>query len=136
MEPLELLERLAALVPAPRRHVLRYHGTLAPNSKWRSGIVVKAPAENEEVACKSSCKSSPKGEGPRSGWIPWADLLKRVFLEDVLKCPRCSGRMKIIATVTEPEVVRKILRCLALPADPPPAAPAKEREQAELKFEG
>jgi Putative transposase len=30
LDPLELLERLAALVPPPRRPLLAYHGLLAP----------------------------------------------------------------------------------------------------------
>jgi hypothetical protein len=30
VDPLELLERLAALVPPPRRPLLAYHGVLAP----------------------------------------------------------------------------------------------------------
>jgi len=45
MEPMDFLARLAALVPAPRRHVLRYHGTLAPNAKWRRLILPAAPAK-------------------------------------------------------------------------------------------
>ena len=43
--------------------------------------------------------------------------------------------MKIIATVTDPAVVRKILACIGLPARPPPVAPAREREQGEFGFD-
>ena len=63
-------------------------------------------------------------------------MLRRVFEIDVLKCPRCGGRMKIIATVTDPTVVRRILACIGLPARPPPVAPAREREQGKFGFEG
>jgi hypothetical protein len=35
MSPLELLQRLAALVPRPRLHLIRFHGVLAPNAKLR-----------------------------------------------------------------------------------------------------
>ena len=44
MSPLEFMERLAALVPRPRLHLIRFHGVLAPNAKVRSKIV-PAPAE-------------------------------------------------------------------------------------------
>lgn len=44
MEPLEFMERLAALVPRPRLHLIRFHGVLAPNAKLRSKIV-PVPAE-------------------------------------------------------------------------------------------
>ena len=33
MEPLEFMKRLAALVPRPRLHLIRFHGVLAPNAK-------------------------------------------------------------------------------------------------------
>jgi hypothetical protein len=39
LDPLELLERLAALVPPPRRPLVAYHGLLAPRARWRSAIV-------------------------------------------------------------------------------------------------
>jgi hypothetical protein len=39
MSPLELMQRLAALVPCPRLHLVRFHGVLAPNSKLRSAII-------------------------------------------------------------------------------------------------
>jgi hypothetical protein len=39
LDPRELLEKLCALVPAPRTHLLRDHGMLAPDAAWRSLIV-------------------------------------------------------------------------------------------------
>ena len=38
-EPLDLLARLAALVPRPRVNLTRYHGVFAPNSKLRARVV-------------------------------------------------------------------------------------------------
>ena len=35
-EPLEFLEKLAVLVPAPRANLVHYHGVVAPASKWRA----------------------------------------------------------------------------------------------------
>jgi len=58
-----------------------------------------------------------------------------VFATDALSCSRCGGRLKIIATITNPEVVRKILMSLGLPPRAPPVAPAREREQREFEFE-
>jgi hypothetical protein len=37
-EPLELLERLAALAPPPRRPLLADHGVVAPHASWRVAI--------------------------------------------------------------------------------------------------
>jgi Putative transposase len=39
LSPVELLEKLAALVPLPRVHLVRYGGCLAPHSKLRDVII-------------------------------------------------------------------------------------------------
>jgi len=46
-EPLVFLERLAALVPHPREHLLTYHGVLAPASSWRDLVVPPADDQSE-----------------------------------------------------------------------------------------
>jgi len=57
--------------------------------------------------------------GPRHR-TAWADLLQRVFEVDVLCCPRCGGRMRILSAITDPDVAHRILEWLELPARPPP----------------
>jgi hypothetical protein len=39
MSPLEFMQRLTALVPRPRLHLIRFHGVLAPNAKLRPQII-------------------------------------------------------------------------------------------------
>jgi hypothetical protein len=41
--------------------------------------------------------------------VDWSTLLRRSFSVDVLECPRCHGRLRMIAVVTEREPVRRIL---------------------------
>ena len=60
-----LSERLAALVPRPRLHLIRFHGVLAPNAKLRSKIV---PAPAERVSERSSEDAHAQGEIPRMSW--------------------------------------------------------------------
>ncbi len=56
----------------------------------------------------------------------WAELMKRVWELDVLECPRCRGRMKIVAAINSPNAIQKILNCLGLPSRAPAlAAPAR-----------
>ena len=57
----------------------------------------------------------------------WAELLHRVFALDVLECPNCCGRMRILAAMNPPEAIRKILDCLGIPSRAPPM-PAASRE--------
>jgi hypothetical protein len=48
-----------------------------------------------------------------------------VFELDVLACPRCGGRMSVIATIEAGDVMRKILGHLGLPTEPPSPLPAR-----------
>lgn len=38
----EFLERIAALIPPPRKHRHRYFGVLAPHSPWREAVTARA----------------------------------------------------------------------------------------------
>jgi len=51
--------------------------------------------------------------------------MRRVFDLDVLQCPRCGGRMSVIATIEAADVLRKILGHLGLPSEPPAPLPAR-----------
>ena len=48
LTPMEFMQRVAALVPRPRLHRIRFHGVLAPNAKRRSQVVPK-PAQKTTV---------------------------------------------------------------------------------------
>ena len=48
MSPLEFMQRLAALVPRPKLHLIRFHGVLAPNAKLRAMVVPQGPDESDE----------------------------------------------------------------------------------------
>jgi hypothetical protein len=64
----------------------------------------------------------------RPEYYRWADLLPRTFAIDVLACPECGGRLRFLATIEDRAVIEKILGHLALPVDPPTAAPARVTE--------
>jgi hypothetical protein len=125
-EPSEMMERLAALVPAPRFNLIRYSGVLAPSAAWRSLIIPKETITETETALRKSKWESGetvKDLPHRRRRYAWAELLKRVFAVDVLKCDHCGGRMRIICAVNPPDAVRKILDCIGLPSRPPPISP-------------
>ena len=58
----------------------------------------------------------------------WANILARVFEIDISKCVHCNGKMKIIALIKDPPVIKRILTNLGLSPIPPPLAPARIRE--------
>jgi len=121
MSPLEFMQRLAALVPRPRLHLIRFHGVLAPNAKLRPEIVPSAPVN-------ANAHSADHGETPHPSALArmsWARLLKRVFDIDIEQCPQCGGTLKIIAAIEDPAVITKILTHLGWSARAPPRSPAR-----------
>jgi len=129
LSPLELIEKLAALVPPKGMHLVRYHGVLAPSAVWRGQIVPPAQAVSYVVG------EDPKERAARRGrwrWIPWAELLKRVFAFDVFECPTCGGRTAILAYLTQASVVEAILAARGLRTSPLPRQPARLQGTFEL----
>jgi hypothetical protein len=133
LSPLELLEKLAALVPVPRAHLVRYGGCLAPHSKLRAAII---PTPRQRGV---------DGDASKMGtpYWNWARLLGRVFDVDMATClpPLCGrrepcdlpfcrrGSLRIIAAITQESVITRILRHLKLASVPPPIAPTRLRQE-------
>lgn len=81
----------------------------------------------------------PHAPGKWRGGRPrysWAELLKRVFLVDVLTCPRCGGERKVLAAIHDPAAIRKVLEALGLPFEVPVLAAARPPPpgQGEMEF--
>ena len=62
---------------------------------------------------------------PRAGGQMWADLMRRTYGFDVLACPRCGGRLRLVALIEQAAVIGQILRHLGLPTEIPAARPAR-----------
>ena len=127
-DPLEFMARLAALVPVPRANLIHYYGVLAPAAKWRASIVPESPEIEAGTCCHQNDRNEKKGR-PRN--YAWASLMSRVFEIDVLKCPDCSGRLRILAAIHPPINTRKILDCMRLPSRAPPIARAASESTVE-----
>ena len=155
LTPLELLDRLAHLVPPPRIHRHRYHGVLAPNARLRSTVVTigRSVPDDSPVGVGSpsspdhgshlvpppdrSDEPGPTGTTPRStsSRMHWAQLLARIYEVLPLLCPACGGEMRIISFITLPATVQSILLHLDLPHRPPRVSPARGPPQAELNLD-
>ena len=124
-EPLTFVERLAALIPRPRTHLVTYHGVLAPASSWRDAIVPSPPSERRPSATCSAAQDRR---------YSWAELMKRVFAVDVLRCADCGARRLGLAIITEADPIQRILTHLGLAAQPPPIAPARPLPELAVPF--
>jgi hypothetical protein len=143
--PLELLEKLAALIPRPRINLLLYHGVLAPHARDRreasaygrsssDGVSSPSPIDSERATIDDEAASAvpdpedqaaPAAAQSLAARRAWANLMRRAFDFDVLACPRCGGRMRLLATIDNPTVVRRILTSLGLPTEVPEPVPAR-----------
>jgi DNA-directed RNA polymerase subunit RPC12/RpoP len=122
LTPLQLLDRLAALVRPPRVHRHRYFGVLAPNAPLRAAVTALAPA-----AAPAPPPNPPAAElAPRrAARYAWALLSARIYEVFPLVCPLCGTEMRIIAFLTDPAAVRAILVHPGEPTAPPRIAPAR-----------
>ena len=135
LTPLELIDRIAALVPPPRTHRHRYFGVLAPNSPLRAAVTALAQAApTQPVTAQAEPASTGVGVGvgafgvvqqgdalptqadpaepvppKRPAHYLWAVLIARIYEVFPLLCPNCGGQMRLIAFVTEGTQIEKIL---------------------------
>ena len=116
LAPLALIARLAAIVPPPRRHVVRYSGVISSHSSLRSQIVPLPAVATPEEKDKPSL--------PLSHYISWSDLLRKTFAIDTI-CPRCKSPLRLIALIETEDTITKILSAMGLPTEAPKPWPAR-----------
>ena len=123
--PQQFIRRIALLIPAPRQHEITYLGLLAANAKYRADIV-RVPTHRVKprvAGAKAVGESANHTKSPElRSTMSWAELLRRTFAVDVLHCTRCGGRARVIAAITEPKLINKILAHLFNQNDGAPAS--------------
>jgi hypothetical protein len=131
-DPAAFLGRLAVLVPRPSINLLLYHGVLGARSGVaRGGRASRDPGDG---ACHGATESDDedvhrdlraKRGDRRARDLCWAALMQRTFGFDVLVCPRCGGRVQLIAIIEPEAVLDRILRHVGAPTQVPPPRPAR-----------
>jgi hypothetical protein len=91
--------------------------SLAPRAKANIGPFNRGRLVRGRTASTAPLGAGPDGTGVKTAspraWS-WAALMHRAFGIDVLGCAQCGGRLRLIATLHDPAVIRKILGHLAL----------------------
>ncbi|MCP3853037.1 MAG: hypothetical protein GY694_22830 [Gammaproteobacteria bacterium] len=129
---LELIDKLAALIPPPRIHRHRYYGVLAPNSPFRASVTAMAGQSLEQGAIKiqiADKNNDPveqaqedKPKRPPNRYL-WAMLLARIYNLFPLLCPQCGAEMQVIAVIQDKPVINKILKSVGEVIEPPVLRP-------------
>lgn len=138
LAPQAFLSRMAALVPAPYQNLVRYHGVFANRSHLRPFLpkpparIVLAPTFAPPVPTTGA---GTRGDGldvngtQRAHRLSRAALLRCVLDIEALSCPGCGTAMVVLAFLTDPRVVRRILDHLDLPAAAPRPSSARPNDE-------
>ncbi|WP_420878179.1 transposase [Sorangium cellulosum] len=138
MDPLSLLCRLAASVPPPRFHTVKYAGVLASASRprWRASASDRALRSQKSLRRRTKTPLRNASVAAIGRSTNRAELLRRTCAIDVLECPACKGRMKLVAMVTEPRNIARFLSALGEPTDVPARSPNAHVAPAVLGVRG
>jgi hypothetical protein len=128
--PCEFIEKLVALIPPPRSHLVRWSGVFAPNSQYRRDITLK-PEIKKGFQFASDTEEEDKPREFKN--YKWSKMLAQVFKIDVTKCQQCGGDLVKVCAVIEPVQARRYLKNVGLDYEPPPRAPPRF-EQGEFTF--
>jgi len=105
----EFIARVLTQIPQPRKHGVHYFGLYASRSRVfrkKRGITLHSLSDNDNSKSKAESEPSPKKRAALRK--SWAQLIKRVYQVDPLKC-QCGGTLRVIGFITEHKVIRKIL---------------------------
>ena len=123
LTPLELIDKIAALVPPPRAHRHRNYGVLAPNASLRAVVTALAPAAVPPAPTSAASREEPRHRAVAR--YLWAMRLERIYEALPLSCPICHSQMRIIAFINDVGTVKKILDHIGESTQPPRIAPAR-----------
>ncbi len=105
VDPLEFLARVVTHIPNPGQVMQRYYGWYASRTRGarrQQGLAATGPAAASPVV-------EPVAWSLRAARARWAELLRRMFEVDPLTCPQCQGVMRVVAVITTPGVIARIL---------------------------
>ena len=127
----DLVERLAEIVPEPWSNLTRYHGIFAPGHAWRDFIVPGRKRLSRQLSMETEMREAQASDGeattkkPSSGrapaeyWMAWSELLSRTMGVCPETCT-CGAKMIVQETVTESIPIREMMVKMGLSPMPPP----------------
>jgi hypothetical protein len=121
VDALEFLARVVSHIPNKGQVLQRYYGWYASRVRGMRRKATEA-GEEQPVVCVD-----PEPEVLSEAALRWAELLRRIFEVDPLACPRCGEEMRIVAFVTEPKTIDRILDHLRRTAPTRPRTRAPPR---------
>ncbi len=121
LDPLDWIHALCQQIPDRGQHLTRYYGAYSNRTRealFQNNSSRISPPQLEQHTTTGPTTSKPSRAN-------WARLIKKVFEVDPLLCAKCGSEMKIIAVLTDPKVVDRIIQHLQQNASRGPAAAAR-----------
>jgi hypothetical protein len=109
------------------------HATAANGASPDAAPPATDSSKPVEAAAAAVPHAPTKTRLPRRRYS-WAELMRRVFLFDVLTCPHCHGRRRLLDGIFDPAAIHAILTHLGLPPAPPEIAAARPPPQRQLPW--
>ena len=118
MDYLEFIARVTSHIPDMGQVTVRYYGLYA--NAHRGRVRKSEDRAHKLLIIEEGWKIPKRG---------WAEMIRKVYEVDPLRCPQCGGTMKLIAFITDYQAVDRIINHLKLTftaAKPPPARIASQ----------
>ena len=109
---MEVMERLASLVPPPSADQVIYRGLFSTRSRWRKHVMPLLYKKQMKQRCLEKVANRlSKGEGSCTTYYQtnWAYLLRRVFDVEGFRYPHCGAMMNLCAVFVRPPLSMTLL---------------------------
>ena len=120
----DIIVELTTHIPPKHKHLIRYYGIYSSRSRgkagkdggldkfgWGTGPEEEPQKKPEENPVETLSEKKSKQT--------WAGLIKKIYEVDPLICPKCGFEMAVLAIITNPEEIQKILTHLRKNKSPP-----------------
>ena len=127
---MEFLVEILQHLPDAGARLIRRYGLYSSRSRgtWsRKPYLLRLAPEGwkEQQRCslhlREACEQKlDESVSARESRAAWARLITKVYDVDPMRCARCGARMRVLAVITDPQQVRRILRYLIKTGAAPP----------------
>jgi len=122
--PTDFLAAITQHIPNKGNHTIRYYGKYSNKSRGMR----RHAGQSEVVICFPTIAMRVPSKR-------WRELILRVWRVDPFRCPVCEKSMRVVAVITDQQLVQKILRHLNAWQDPPPKLPATDARNESWTYE-
>ncbi|GAJ22053.1 unnamed protein product [marine sediment metagenome] len=120
----DFIAELTTHIPPKYKHLIRYYGFYSSRSRGKATKDDSLDkfgwgASSEEEPKKEQEENPVETLSEKKSKQTWARLIKKIYEVDPLICSKCGFEMAVLAIITNPEEVHKILNHLRKNKSPP-----------------